>query len=353
MKTAFNATTNEYAPAAAMQRAGQPPMFDVPERVQSVLDRIAQTRLGDVVEAQRFGVEPLQRVHRSDYLDFLERAWHTWPNNHGAEVLLPQFWPAQGMRLEPTPRSLQGQLGLYAADAIAPVLAGTWAAAQASADTALTAQRWISQGERAAFALCRPPGHHASAACMAGYCYINNAAVAAQAFIDGGAARVAILDIDYHHGNGTQSIFYERADVFFASIHADPLDDYPYFLGHADETGQGEGRGFNLNCPLPQGSGWTTWFAALEHCCQHIARYQPSVLVVSLGVDAHRDDPSGSFQLVSDDFTPIGQRLGELGLPTLFVFEGGYSVPHAGGNVVNVLQGFEATHASSFGANRP
>jgi acetoin utilization deacetylase AcuC-like enzyme len=342
MRTAFSAETAQYAPAEAMQRAGQPPMFDVPARVQSVLDQLALTQLGAVLPTQAFGTAPLLRVHGADYLAFLERAWRDWPAERGAELALPQFWPAPGLGTPTRPRSVVGQLGLYAGDSIAPLMAGTWAAAQASADTALTAQRWVSQGERAAFALCRPPGHHASADRMAGYCYINNAAVAAQAFIDGGAARVAVLDIDYHHGNGTQSIFYERADVFFASIHADPLDDYPYFQGYADEAGQGPGLGFNLNCPLPLGAGWSAWSAALEHCCQHIARYQPTALVVSLGVDAHRSDPSGSFQLVSDDFTPIGQRLGALGLPTLFVFEGGYSVPHAGLNVVNTLQGFEA-----------
>ena len=353
MKTAFSVSTNHYVPAGAMQRAGQPPMFDVPERVKSVLDRIMYTQHGEVVEAQHFGLEALKRVHTADYLDFLERACQTQLNHLGSEVLLPQFWPAQDMRLEPMPRSLAGQLGIYAGDTIAPLMAETWACAQASANTALTAQRWVGQGERSAFALCRPPGHHASAARMAGYCYINNAAVAAQAFIDASAGRVAVLDIDYHHGNGTQSIFYDRDDVFFASIHADPMDDYPYFLGHADEIGRGQGLGFNLNCPLPLGPGFNIWCAALEHCCKEISRFQPTVLVVSLGVDAHHDDPSGSFQLTSDDFIRVGQRLGQLGLPTLFVFEGGYSVPHAGVNVVNVLEGFEVTHAGNFEENRP
>ncbi len=342
MRTAFSASTADYAPAEAMRRAGQPPMFDLPERVQSVLDRLAQTGLGDVVEAQTFGKAPLLRVHTAGYLDFLECAWREWPAGRSAELALPQFWPVPGSRPVRLPRSVVGQLGLYAGDAIAPLMAGTWAAARASADTALTAQRWVSQGEQAAFALCRPPGHHASADRMAGYCYLNNAAVAAQAFIDSGAARVALLDIDYHHGNGTQSIFYERADVFCASIHADPLDDYPYYMGHADEAGQGQGLGFNLNCPLPPGSGWAAWSAALDHCCRHLQRFKPTVLVVSLGVDAHHADPSGSFQLVSDDFIPIGRSLAALGVPTLFVFEGGYSVPHAGLNVVNVLQGFES-----------
>ena len=176
---------------------------------------------------------------------------------------------------------------------------------------------------------------------MGGYCYINNAAVATQAFLDSGAHRVAILDIDYHHGNGTQSIFYTRADVFFTSIHCDPQQDYPHYLGYADETGAGPGIGYNLNCPLPVGSGWSQWSHALERACEGIAQAKPSVLVVSLGVDTFREDPIASFKLDSEDYVSIGRRIAALGLPTLFVLEGGYAVEAMGLNVVNVLQGFE------------
>jgi acetoin utilization deacetylase AcuC-like enzyme len=341
MHTAFSPANAAYEPAVAMALAGQPTMYDVPERVQSVLDRIAAVQLGPVLPADDFGLGPIARVHDEAYLAFLQRAWRDWPRDRSPHVALPQFWRGRAAGSGPLPRSLVGQLGHYAGDAIAPVLEGTWQAALASAHTALTAQRWVATGQRAAFALCRPPGHHAGRDSMAGYCYLNNAAIAAQAFVDGGARRVAVLDIDYHHGNGTQGIFYERADVLVASIHGDPLDEYPYFVGHAGETGAGAGSGFNLNCPLPCGSGWAAWSEALERCGGRILDFAPDALVVSLGVDAYREDPSGTFRLESSDFALAGRRLGALGLPTLFVFEGGYAAQAAGLNVVNLLQGFE------------
>jgi acetoin utilization deacetylase AcuC-like enzyme len=198
----------------------------------------------------------------------------------------------------------------------------------------------VAGGEASAFALCRPPGHHAHAATMGGYCYINNAAVASQAFVDRGAGRVAVLDVDYHHGNGTQSIFYDRSDVLVVNIHGDPQQEYPYFLGHADETGSGAGEGFNFNLPLRWGTGFTQWQEALEAGCQRVARYAPDVLVVSLGVDTYKDDPISQFKLDSPDYLRIGARIAKLGLPTLFVMEGGYAVEAIGVNVANTLEGF-------------
>jgi acetoin utilization deacetylase AcuC-like enzyme len=176
---------------------------------------------------------------------------------------------------------------------------------------------------------------------MGGYCYLNNAAIAVQALLDQGNTRVAVLDVDYHHGNGTQQIFYDRADVHFASLHGDPRVEYPYFLGYADETGQGAGLGFNLNLPLPHGTDWSGYGPALDEACRRIQTYGPQVLVVSLGVDTFEHDPISRFKLRSDDYLRIGQRMAALRLPTLFVFEGGYAVDAIGVNAVNVLQGFE------------
>ncbi len=177
--------------------------------------------------------------------------------------------------------------------------------------------------------------------CDGGYCYLNNAAIAAQAFLDQGRRKVAILDVDYHHGNGTQDIFYQRSDVLFASIHGDPAEEFPFFLGFADELGEGAGEGYNFNYPLPMGSSWDAWSAALEQACQRIAEYGAEVLVVSLGVDTYMEDPISQFKLDSPDYLAMGRRIAALGLPTLFIMEGGYAVEAIGVNAVNVLEGFE------------
>jgi acetoin utilization deacetylase AcuC-like enzyme len=198
----------------------------------------------------------------------------------------------------------------------------------------------VASGARAAFALCRPPGHHATADQYGGYCFINNAAVAAQMFRDTGAGRVAILDIDFHHGNGTQDIFYARGDVLFASLHGAPQQAYPYFIGYADETGQGAGAGANLNFPMAPGTGYDAWSAALDIAIAKIRDWGADALVVSLGVDAFKEDPISFFRLESDDFTDAGRRIGRMNLPTVFCMEGGYAIEAVGINVVNVLEGF-------------
>ena len=219
--------------------------------------------------------------------------------------------------------------------------AGTWTAAKAGADAAVSAARCLGAGERAVFCATRPPGHHAGADFMGGYCFLNNAAVAAQALVQQGCERVAVLDVDYHHGNGTQSIFYDRPDVLFVSLHGDPRTEYPFYLGHADETGRGAGEGFNLNLPLPAGSTVPAWFDALEAACARLARHGGDALVVSLGLDTFAGDPISAFALQGDDFSRLGQRLKRLGLPVVFVLEGGYAAAELGMNAVNVIEGFE------------
>ena len=177
---------------------------------------------------------------------------------------------------------------------------------------------------------------------MGGYCFLNNATVAAQTLLDQGAKRVVVLDVDYHHGNGTQSIFYQRADVLFISIHGDPLTEYPFYLGHADEQGEGAGLGFNLNLPLPAGSSVAKWFAALDAACIRISQYAPDALVVSLGLDTYVGDPISQFALTTEDFSTLGRRLAGLGLPTALVLEGGYAATELGANALQVIHGFEA-----------
>ncbi|MGH8352915.1 MAG: histone deacetylase family protein [Pseudomonas sp.] len=317
------------------------PCFEKPQRADHILQRVRERRLGEVRAPQDFGRAPLERVHSPAYLAFFEGAWARWQAQGGKGDLLPYTWPARTLR-GLLPQSLHGQLGYYSFDAGAPITAGTWQAAYSAAQVALSAQAAIVGGAHSAFALCRPPGHHAASELMGGYCYLNNAAIAAQAFLDQGYVRVAILDVDYHHGNGTQSIFYGRSDLLFASIHGDPLAEFPFFLGHADECGEGAGAGYNCNYPLPAGSTWEVWSAALEQACRRIADYGAEVLVVSLGVDTFKDDPISQFKLDSPDYLRMGQRIAALGLPTLFVMEGGYAVQAIGVNAVNVLEGFES-----------
>jgi acetoin utilization deacetylase AcuC-like enzyme len=233
-------------------------------------------------------------------------------------------------------------MGLFSYDAGTPLTSGTWAAAREGAGCALAAARSLLDGGRSAFALTRPPGHHAGPDFFGGYCFLNNAAIAAQALRDGGMARVAVLDIDYHHGNGTQAIFYGRGDVFFASVHGDPHTEYPYYLGYADERGEGAGRGCNLNLPLARGSDFAAWRTSLAEALRAIAAFGAQAVVVSLGVDTFEGDPISGFRLRSDDYLRVGEDIAALALPAAFVFEGGYAVAEVGLNAVNVLEGFAA-----------
>ena len=200
-------------------------------------------------------------------------------------------------------------------------------------------------GDHSAFSLCRPPGHHASHDQFGGYCFINNAAVAAQHMRDRGLERIAVLDVDFHHGNGTQAIFYSRSDVLFLSLHGDPMAAFPHFLGHEEEIGNGDGEGFNFNFPMPAGTSFSEWSNALDSALHQISKFGADAVIVSLGVDTFERDPISFFKLKSDDFVKMGECIASLDLPTLFVMEGGYAVEEIGINTVNVLMGFEGAKA--------
>ncbi|WGF86197.1 histone deacetylase family protein [Marinivivus vitaminiproducens] len=316
------------------------PCWERPRRAELVIARVRETGLGPVIAPREHGIEPVARVHTAPYLRFLETAWDAWVAEHGAYDALPLIWPTRTFRhIEPD--AIDGKVSFFAMDAGTPIMAGTWQAARASADVALTAAGMVRNGERAVFGLCRPPGHHAAADVFGGYCFLNNAAIAAQALVDRGAGRVAILDVDYHHGNGTQAIFYDRPDVLFVSLHGHPRQEFPYFLGYEDETGEAAGEGANLNLPLAWGTDFEAWSAALETGCRRIAEWGPDALVVSVGVDTFKDDPISHFTLESEDFLRIGERIARLGRPTVFLMEGGYAIEPIGINAVNVLAGFE------------
>ena len=320
---------------------------EVPQRLQHVLDELARRPVGQVTQppADLPLDAVLRKVHSADYLAFLANAWDDWvaldPANAALDAL-PSVWPLaarHAFRTDTPPLNFAARLGQYAFDSGTPLMAGSWAAAQAGAACALAAAQAVLAGERFAMALTRPPGHHAGPNYMGGYCFINNAAVAAQALRDGGLPRVAVLDIDYHHGNGTQTIFYERSDVLTVSIHGDPRTEYPFFLGHADERGAGPGDGFNLNLPLPRGTGFDAWWATLQVALQAVRDFAPQALVVPLGLDTFEGDPISGFKLQSAHYLQIGQAIAQLDLPTVLTFEGGYAVAEVGVNTVNVLEG--------------
>jgi len=314
------------------------PCFESPQRADLVLEAVKQNRLGEVIAPTDFGLEPVCRVHDQRYVDFLHTAWELWSAEGRDWDALPLNWAVRGMR-QIEPEHIDGKLSYFSFDAGTPITAGTWKAVTAAANVALTGAHHVLADGSTAFSLCRPPGHHAAADYYGGYCFLNNAAIGAQYFLDNGAARVAILDIDYHHGNGTQSIFYDRDDVLYVSIHGDPEQEFPFFLGRADERGSGPGEGCNANYPLRWQSSPREWFAALDQGLQQIAAFAPHFLVVSLGVDAYVDDPISQFRLESDDFLTAGSRIGDLDLPVLFVLEGGYAIDAIGTNVANVLLG--------------
>ena len=343
MKTFYNHLHAQHQGKVEMFRGALVPCFEVPARADHVLAELQRRQLGAVLEPQAFDEAALTAIHSPRYLNFLATAWDQWvalDPAHADKDILPSVWPTRTFRTDIEPDNFAAKVGLYSYDAGTPFTSGTWVAAREGAHCALSAAQAVLAGDRAAFALSRPPGHHAGADFFGGYCFLNNAALATQHLRNAGMHKVAVLDVDYHHGNGTQAIFYDRPDVYFASIHGDPRTEYPFYLGHADETGAGAGLGANLNLPLPRGTDYATWAQALETALAGIAKFGADALVVSLGMDTFEGDPISGFKLTTQDYLRLGERLARAGLPTVFVFEGGYAVDAVGVNAVNVLQGF-------------
>ena len=340
-----------HAPSGELHGGRLVPPFETPRRVDMILARLAERGFSDVVAPGPPDMAAIEALCDPGYLAFLRTAWADWRAAGFQGDVIAASYPARRMQQARPPREIDGRVGYYALASETAIAEGTWTAALASAACAQSAATYVAAGSsaagpsaggggaRAAFALCRPPGHHATADMFGGYCFLNNAALAAEALRASGAARVAVLDVDFHHGNGTQDIFWERGDVLFASIHGDPLDAFPYFLGHADERGAGAGEGATLNHPLPPGTGYAAWAEALDDALARVRAFGAEALVVSLGVDAFREDPISFFRLESDDFADMGRRIGRLGLPTVLCLEGGYAVEAVGVNVVNALEG--------------
>jgi acetoin utilization deacetylase AcuC-like enzyme len=286
------------------------------------------------------GVAPREAVHTRDYLDFLATIWDRWQALPGTgPEIIANIHP--GRHMAHRPEGTIGLLGWHTADTACPIVAGTWDAAVGAANAAAAAAALVREGERVAYALCRPPGHHAYADMAGGFCYLNNTAIAAAALRQR-FARVAVLDIDVHHGNGTQGIFWERADVLTVSIHADPAAYYPWYAGYADERGAGAGEGFNLNLPLPHGSGDPAMLAAVDSALGRVHAFDPEALVVALGFDAHENDPLGVQKVTTGGFAEIARRIARLGRPTVLVQEGGYGTADLPRNALAFLAAFEA-----------
>lgn len=314
------------------------PYSERPARAEAILRTLGERDYADVVGPEEIGLDPIREVHAPDYLHYLEHIHGAWvASGKMATGVIPDTFAVRGVRGRP--RELRNQDGYYCFDAQTPVVGGTYRAALGSASCALTGAGLLLFGEPGAYALCRPPGHHAGRSLYGGYCYLNNAAVAAACL--GREGRVAVLDVDYHHGNGTQDIFYESDRVLVVSIHADPDRAYPFFSGSAEERGAGAGEGFNHNIPLPARVDDGEYLKVLDRAMGVVEGFSPGFLVVSAGVDTFQDDPLGDFDLSAEAFTQIGRRIAQAGLPTLFVQEGGYHVGMVGTCVVNLLEGFE------------
>lgn len=309
-----------------------------PQRAQILLDA-ARAAGHQILDAADQGLAPIAEVHTPEYLDYLQVAHREWSKLEGASAeVIPNIHP--GRRPAHYPTGIVGRAGWHAADTGSPIGAGTWEAAYATAQVAVAAADLIVAGARQAYALCRPPGHHAYADMAGGFCFLNNTAIAARRLLRR-HARVAILDIDVHHGNGTQGIFYESRDVLTVSLHADPHGFYPFFWGHAHERGEGAGEGYNLNLPLPVGSTDEPWLAAGGRAIERIGRFAPGALVVALGLDASESDPLQGLRISTRGFARMAGLIAAMGLPTVFVQEGGYLGPELGENLVAFLDGFE------------
>ena len=337
MQLVFSKTQHRHDPRHFLSSGAPQPNPEVPGRIDRLLAGARAAGLGEVVPDDH-GAGPLAAIHTPEYLQFLETIFARWQRIPDASPeVVPNIHPDR--RDFSYPASAVGQAGYHMADTACPISEGTWEAAYWSAQTAAHAARMVVGGERAVYALSRPPGHHAFADLAGGFCFLNNAAIAAQE-LRRTHDRVAILDVDLHHGNGTQGIFYGRGDVLTVSIHADPVRFYPFFWGHASERGEGAGLGCNLNLPLPRGSGDEPFLAALDVAIGRIRAFAPGALVVALGLDAFEGDPFGGLTVSTGGFARIGARCAGIGLPTAIVQEGGYLCDALGDNLTAFLTGF-------------
>lgn len=339
MKIFYSETHRRHEPPFEVFDGGlRVPYLENPDRMDKILTALHTVDWADIHTPTDFGLDPILAVHDKEYLDFLASAWTEWLATapQDSSTLLPATF---ALRRHPhKPKSLLGRAGYYMMDLSACIVEGTYQASLTSANCALSAAESVVSGQRSAFALCRPPGHHAGKDYAGGYCFINNAAVAANLLSQKGS--VAVLDVDYHCGNGTQDIFYDRADVLTISIHADPDYEYPSYIGFADERGEGRGVGYHHNFPLPAGTDDAAYLETLGQALQKIREFKPAYLVVSAGMDIYADDPLGRIKVTTEGIGEIAKSIADLDLPTVIIMEGGYANAALGKNILAFLSAF-------------
>ncbi len=340
MQVVFSPRSAQHDPRTFLFRGRVVASPEQPRRAEVLLEA-AKAGGHQLVEPDGIDPAALARVHDAGFLDYLRTAHAAWSAlPEASPEVTPNIHPNRNMGRRPA--AIVGLAGYYAADTAVPIGAGSWEGALASAACAAAGARLLLAGADHAYALCRPPGHHAYADMAGGFCLLNNVAIAAQMMRDGGAGKVAILDIDVHHGNGTQGIFWRRGDVLTVSVHGDPAGFYPFYTGYADELGEGPGEGANLNIPLPRGAADDGFLAALDTALGAVGAFQPDALLVALGLDASRADPLAFLAVTADGFAEAGRRIGAFARPALLVQEGGYLSPELGSNLLAFLAGFEA-----------
>lgn len=340
MRVLYSDSHNLHNPSFELFDGGvRVPYLENPDRVERILSVLKTKDWAEITAPEDFGLDPILAVHAAEYVDFLRTSYEEWAQvktDYDKTALLPATFPPRGCSHRP--KSILGRAGYHMFDLSAPIVAGTYQAALNSANCALSGAKAIAEGKHTAFALCRPPGHHAGKSYCGGYCYLNNAAIAANWLSTIG--HVAILDIDYHAGNGTQDIFYERGDVLTISIHADPDYEYPSFAGYANETGTGPGSGAHRNFPLPAGTDDERYLSVLDEALDLVQSFTPAFLVLSAGMDLYSGDPLGTFNVTRTGIHAIGSRVANLSLPTLIVMEGGYNNAALGENLAGLVENF-------------
>ncbi len=347
MKVVYTRAHLLHDPHVEFENSSAHQPFEHIGRAEAIREVLATDARFEFAEPAAWGTGPIEQVHDPGLVRFLSTGWAEYQTSHPntRDVVPDVFYHPTlraGMSAGVEPTAISGRLGWWCFETTTPLTEGTYQAARGAVDTALTTAQFVLDGAPAAYGLCRPPGHHAVSNMYGGYCFFNNAAIAAHHVAATTGSKVTVLDVDYHHGNGTQQIFYERDDVQYVSLHGDPARAYPYSIGFADETGAGRGAGCNINVPLAARTDDDRYLVALEAACSAISAFGPALLVVSLGLDTFITDPICDLSITTAGFERCGALVRQLGLPTVVLQEGGYDVEHLGENVRRWLVGLGA-----------